>query len=127
MVGWLPWGAIAAAAVWLAVVGLQIARYRYRTWTEAFLLATCACFVVYAAMDAYVSWTASQSNAWFAEVVGAFALTRYLRTLLFNVSPTDWVTFTVVPIILCVVALAASYFPARRATHVDPMQALRYE
>jgi len=55
VVGWLPWGAIAAAAVWLAVVGLQIARYRYRTWTEAFLLATCACFVVYAAMDAYGS------------------------------------------------------------------------
>jgi putative ABC transport system permease protein len=62
-----------------------------------------------------------------AGLVGAFALTRYLRTLLFNVSPTDWVTFTVVPIILCVVALAASYFPARRAMHVDPMQALRYE
>jgi putative ABC transport system permease protein len=60
-------------------------------------------------------------------LAGAFALTRYLRTLLFNVSPTDWLTFTVVPLILCSVALAASYFPARRAMRVDPMQALRYE
>jgi putative ABC transport system permease protein len=62
-----------------------------------------------------------------AGLSGAFALTRYLRTLLFNVSPTDWVTFTVVPVILCGVALAASYFPGRRATQVDPMQALRHE
>ncbi len=60
-------------------------------------------------------------------LAGAFALTRYLRTLLFNVSPTDWLTFTLVPLLLCAVALAASYFPARRAMRVDPMQALRYE
>jgi putative ABC transport system permease protein len=60
-------------------------------------------------------------------LAGAFALTRYLRTLLFNVSPTDWLTFTAVPLLLCAVALAASYFPARRAMRVDPMQALRYE
>jgi putative ABC transport system permease protein len=60
-------------------------------------------------------------------LAGAFALTRYLRTLLFNVSPTDWLTFTAVPLVLCAVALAASYFPARRAMRVDPMQALRYE
>ncbi len=60
-------------------------------------------------------------------LAGAFALTRYLRTLLFNVSPTDWLTFTAVPLVLCAVALTASYFPARRAMRVDPMQALRYE
>jgi len=60
-------------------------------------------------------------------LAGAFALTRYLRALLFNVSPTDWLTFTAVPLLLCAVALAASYFPARRAMRVDPMQALRYE
>jgi putative ABC transport system permease protein len=62
-----------------------------------------------------------------AGLAGAFALTRYLKTLLFNVSPTDWLTFTTVPIALCAVALAASYLPARRAMQVDPMQALRYE
>ena len=62
-----------------------------------------------------------------AGLAGAFALTRYLRTLLFNVSPTDWLTFTTVPIALCAVALAASYLPARRAMQMDPMQALRYE
>jgi len=60
-------------------------------------------------------------------LAGAFVVTRYLRTLLFEVSPTDWVTFTVVPVILCGVAMAASYLPARRAMEVDPMQALRYE
>jgi putative ABC transport system permease protein len=60
-------------------------------------------------------------------LAGALALTRYLRTLLFNVSPTDWLTFTAVPVVLCAVALAASYLPARRAMRVDPMQALRYE
>jgi putative ABC transport system permease protein len=62
-----------------------------------------------------------------AGLAGAFALTRYLKTLLFNVSPTDWLTFTTVPIVLCAVALAASYLPALRAMRVDPMQALRYE
>jgi putative ABC transport system permease protein len=60
-------------------------------------------------------------------LAGAFALTRYLRTLLFNVSPTDWLTFTLVPLVLCAVAVGASCLPARRAMRVDPMQALRYE
>ncbi|HEV2690531.1 MAG TPA: ABC transporter permease, partial [Bryobacteraceae bacterium] len=60
-------------------------------------------------------------------LVGAAVLTRYLRTLLFEVSPTDWPTFIIVPVVLCLVAVLASYLPARRATRVDPMQALRYE
>ena len=60
-------------------------------------------------------------------VAGAFALTRYLRTLLFEVSPTDAATFVVLPFLLCAVALSASYLPARRAAQVDPILALRYE
>ncbi len=58
-------------------------------------------------------------------LAGAFALTRLMRALLFEVSPTDPVTFTSVSVLLLAVALLATYFPARRATLVDPVDALR--
>jgi putative ABC transport system permease protein len=58
---------------------------------------------------------------------GAFLLTSYLRSQLYEVGPRDPVIFTLVPIILLATAMAASYVPARRATAVDPMVALRYE
>jgi putative ABC transport system permease protein len=57
----------------------------------------------------------------------SFGLTRFLRTLLFELSPTDPLTFATVAIALTLVAIAACYIPARRAMTVDPMIALRHE
>jgi putative ABC transport system permease protein len=60
-------------------------------------------------------------------VLGALWITRFLRSLLFEVSPMDPGTFAGVAGMLVAVAFAACYLPARRATRVDPMVALRYE
>ena len=59
--------------------------------------------------------------------VAALFLARFLSTLVFGVSTHDAVTFAVVPLVICAAAALACFFPARRATKVDPMVALRYE
>ena len=60
-------------------------------------------------------------------LLGGVALARLLRSMLFEIGPLDPVTFIAVPAVLLLAALAACYFPARRAAQVNPMVALRYE
>ena len=60
-------------------------------------------------------------------VVASLAISRLLTSLLFGISATDPLTFIGVAVLLSLVALAASFIPAYRATRVDPVTALRYE
>jgi len=60
-------------------------------------------------------------------LAGSALLVRLIAKLLFETSPLDPLSFVTVPILLAAVALAASYLPARWATRVDPVEALRYE
>jgi putative ABC transport system permease protein len=60
-------------------------------------------------------------------LIGAAVLTRVIANLLFGISTTDFATFAAVPVVLAIVAFAATVIPAWRATSVDPMVALRQE
>jgi len=60
-------------------------------------------------------------------LAGSMLLTRYMASLLFGVTPTDPATYAGVALLLALAAVLASYLPARRATRVDPLLALRAE
>jgi ABC-type antimicrobial peptide transport system permease subunit len=60
-------------------------------------------------------------------LAGSFWVTRFMVALLHDVSPNDPATFVAVPVLLALVALVASYLPARRAALVEPLEAIRYE
>ncbi|HYE85706.1 MAG TPA: hypothetical protein VEA16_05095, partial [Vicinamibacterales bacterium] len=60
-------------------------------------------------------------------VAGAFAGARYLQSMLFGVEPRDAATFGAVAVTFAAIVIVASYLPARRATKVDPMMALRVD
>jgi ABC-type antimicrobial peptide transport system permease subunit len=60
-----------------------------------------------------------------AGLAASFALTRYLQALLFGVDGRDWSVFSAVTVLLFAVAMLACYLPARRATRIDPITALR--
>ena len=60
-------------------------------------------------------------------LVGAFGVTRVLQTFLFGVTPTDPIAFTIVTLLLVAIGMTAAWLPARRATRIDPVAALRAE
>jgi ABC-type antimicrobial peptide transport system permease subunit len=62
-----------------------------------------------------------------AGLIGSVILTRFLQTMLFEIKPTDPITFGVLTALLVSVALLACLIPAQRATRVDPLMALRHE
>ena len=122
-------GVFAAIALVLAAVGIYgVVSYGTRQRTHEIGIR-----MALGARGRQILWLIAGQNAkWLligitAGVASALALTRLLAAYLYAVRPTDPLTFVAVALLLLAVALLAVYIPARRATKVDPMVALRYE
>jgi putative ABC transport system permease protein len=122
-------GAFASIAVVMAAVGIYgVASYGMRQRTHEIGIR-----MALGARGQQVVWLILRQNvSWLligiaTGVAGAFALTRLLASYLYSVRPTDAATFTLIVLVQLTIAGLASYFPARRATKVDPMVALRHE
>ena len=122
-------GVFAAIALVLAAVGIYgVVSYGTRQRTHEIGIR-----MALGARGQQIMWLVAGQNAkWLligvtAGVASALALTRLLAAYLYAVRPTDPLIFVAVALLLLAVALLAVYIPARRATKVDPMVALRYE
>ena len=122
-------GAFAATALLLAVAGLygvmaySVARRTAELGTRIALGATRANVLRMVLRQGLATAVIGVAIG----IAGALGLTRTLQSFLFGLSPTDPLTFAAVALLLILVALLACYIPARRASKVDPMTALRYE
>jgi putative ABC transport system permease protein len=122
-------GAFATLALTLAAIGLYgVVAYSVEQHTREFgirmALGASAVSVLRRVLGQSLALTLVGVGA---GLVGALLLTRLLASLLFEVSATDPAVFAGIALLLCATAVLASYLPAKRATRVDPMEALRYE
>jgi predicted permease len=119
----------AASAIVLAAVGLYgVVAYAVEQRTREIGIRMSLGAARYDVLKLLLRWALSMvALGVITGIVGSVAITRVLSGFLFGIKPTDPVTFLAVPSLLAIVALLASYIPARRATKVDPIIALRDE
>ena len=122
-------GALAAIALLLSTIGI----YSLIAFTVRSQMHENGIRIALGAKPNDIVWKTVRQGVLLAAIglpmglAGAFYLTRFIDTLLFGVGATDLVTYVGIPLLLMAVALAASYIPARRASRVDPLVALRSE
>jgi predicted permease len=121
--------AFAVSAIVLAAVGLYgVVAYAVQQRTREFGIRMSLGAARYDVLKLLLRWALSMvAFGVITGIVGSLAIARVLSGFLFGIKPTDPVTFLAVPLLLAIVALLASYIPARRAMKVDPLIALRDE